>query len=163
EMNQIRFQQPAKNLNLSKEEHYALRNIQKGEDIIVRSADKGGAVVVWSKDLYIKEANRQLSESNFHTKVPDDLTQQFQTIVISTIENAILNKQLPGSAYNLIVENPHCSRFYLLPKIHKQNNPGRPIVSACSCPTEFISKFLGDTLRHIVESLSTYVKDSIHF
>jgi hypothetical protein len=27
-------------------------------------------------------------------------------------------------------------RFYLLPKIHKENNPGRPMVSANDHPTE---------------------------
>ena len=35
------------------------------------------------------------------------------------------------------------SRIYFLLKIHKPNNPGRPIVPACSCPTELISILLG--------------------
>jgi hypothetical protein len=33
-------------------------------------------------------------------------------------------------------------RFYLLPKIHKANNPGRSIVSANGHPTEKISEFV---------------------
>ena len=62
----------------------------------------------------------------------------------------------------LIVPEPRTSRFYMLPKIHKPLNPGRPIVSACSCPTENISSFLHDIFMPIVEHLSTYVKDTNH-
>ena len=43
----------------------------------------------------------------------------------------------------------------MLPKIHKINNPGRPIVSAVSCLT-----YLDHLLTPIVQQLPTYVKDS---
>ena len=52
--------------------------------------------------------------------------------------------------------------IYFLPKIHKPNNPGRPIVSACSCPTELISSCLDKIMAPIVRSLPSYVKDSQH-
>jgi hypothetical protein len=42
----------------------------------------------------------------------------------------------------LTPEDPKPGRFYLLPKIHKENNPGRPIVSANGHPTEKISEFI---------------------
>ena len=48
----------------------------------------------------------------------------------------------------------------MLPKIHKKDNPGRPIVSACNCPTELISKFLDSVLSPIVSQLPSYVKDT---
>ena len=35
----------------------------------------------------------------------------------------------------------YTSCIYFLPKFHKPNNPGRLIVSACSCPTELISSY----------------------
>ena len=37
-------------------------------------ADKGGAVVTMDVNDYIKEANRQLLDTNFYTKLPSDLT-----------------------------------------------------------------------------------------
>uniref|UniRef100_A0A0B7BLE8 Reverse transcriptase domain-containing protein n=1 Tax=Arion vulgaris TaxID=1028688 RepID=A0A0B7BLE8_9EUPU len=52
--------------------------------------------------------------------------------------------------------------LYLLPKIHKPNNPGRPIVSACSCPTESISAFLDGIFRPLVETLPSFLKDTTH-
>ena len=36
----------------------------------------------------------------------------------------------------LIPDSPKPGRFYFLPKFHKANNPGRPIVSANGHPTE---------------------------
>ena len=50
----------------------------------------------------------------------------------------------------------------MLPKIHKENNPGRPIVSAVSCPTSQIAAYLDSLLTPMVQDLPTYIKDSAH-
>ena len=62
---------------------------------------------------------------------------------------------LPSTAKNLIATNPCTSHIYFLPKIHKNVNPGRPIVSACSCPTELISSYSDSAMLPIVKSLPT--------
>ena len=46
--------------------------------------------------------------------------------------------------------------------VHKPNNPGRTIVSACSCPTELISSYLDKIMAPIVKTLPSYIKDSQH-
>jgi hypothetical protein len=48
----------------------------------------------------------------------------------------------------------------VLPKIHKENNPGRPIVSANGHPTEKISGFIDFDLRPYVENLPSHIKDT---
>ena len=70
--------------------------------------------------------------------------------------------ELPPTAKHLVVTTPRTSRFYMLPKIHKPNNPGRPIVSACCCPTEKISAYLDEVMAPFVKRLPTYVKDANH-
>ena len=130
--------------------------------MVIRQADKGGAFVVWRTDLYIAEANRQLADHRFYEKVPSDAIQSSQQEVKSFIETAIRNNQLPPSATNLIVEHPRTSKFYLLPKIHKPGNPGRHIVSACSCPTELLALYLDHVTAPFVRSLDSYVKDTTH-
>ena len=57
--------------------------------------------------------------------------------------------------FNLIYFKP--KSIYFKPKIHKANNPGRPIVSACSCPTELISSYLDKVMAPIVKSLPSYI------
>jgi hypothetical protein len=54
-------------------------------------------------------------------------------------------------------------RFYLLPKIHKENNPGRPMVSANDHPTEKISKFIDFYLRPFVANLPSHIKDTTDY
>ena len=48
--------------NLTQDEKAALLDSKRRNDIIIKPAYKGGAVVVWKRDLYIQEANRQLSD-----------------------------------------------------------------------------------------------------
>ena len=148
--------------NLSSEEWLALKNLSKRHDIIIKPADKGGAVVVWRSDLYKEEALRQLSGTSFYAKVEKDLTANNQKIVKDTIQNLIVKQELPATATNLIITTPRTSCIYFLPKIHKPNNPGRPIVSACSCPTELIWSYLDKIMAPIVKSLPSYFKDSQH-
>lgn len=70
------------------------------------------------------------------------------------------DKELPGKAKCLIVKDPRCAQFYLLPKIHKSGNPGRPVISNISCPTYHISKLLSSILKPIVSVCESYVKDT---
>ena len=51
-------------------------------------------------------------------------------------------------------------RFYLLPKVHKAGNPGRPIVSANGHPTEKISEFVDLHLQPHVQDLPSHLKDT---
>ena len=55
------------------------------------------------------------------------------------LANSIIDKQ---THRYLTPENPKAGRFYILPKIHKPGNPGRPILSANGHPTEKISEFV---------------------
>ena len=71
-------------------------------------------------------------------------------------------KQLPTSATSLVVECPRTSKFYLLPKIHKPGNPGRPTVSACACPTEKLALYLDKVTAPFVRGLESHVKDTTH-
>ena len=131
-------------------------------DYNVKATDKGGAVVVWRADLYQKEASRPLSDTSFYDKVDKDLTLINQTIVKNTIYDLIAKQELPATAKNLTITTPRTSSIYFLPKIHRPNNPGRPIVSVCSCPTEVISSYLDKIMAPIVKTLPSYIKDSQH-
>ena len=82
--------------------------------------------------------------------------------VANAIGQAISTCELPPQAKHLTVEHPRTSKFYMLPKIHKAGNPGRPIVSACNCPSSNISAYLDSVMAPLVRQLSSYVKDTNH-
>ena len=51
----------------------------------------------------------------------------------------------------------------MTPKIHKQNNPGRPVISSVSSHTSEISRFVDHHLQANVKELKSYVKDTTDF
>ena len=54
-------------------------------------------------------------------------------------------------------------RFYILLKIHKTENPGRPIGSSNSHPTERISQFVDRHINPLVSTLDSHIKDTTDF
>ena len=86
-----------------------------------------------------------------------------QIEVSHTVKTQIKNFPLPSSACKPIHPCPKTSNFYMLPKIHKENCPGRPIVSTYDCPTVYISKFLDIILSPLVQELPSFIKDTPQF
>ena len=74
------------------------------------------------------------------------------------------NKLIDQKTKQYLVQNdPTPGRFYILPKIHKVNNPGRPIVFSNNHPTERISQFVDYYLKPLVCTVPSYVKDATDF
>ena len=65
--------------------------------------------------------------------------------------------------YLMVTNEARAGRFYLLPKIHKKNCPGRPLISDCNTPTEKISAFVDSQLKPLVSQIPSFVKDTNHF
>ena len=65
----------------------------------------------------------------------------------------------------LIPQYAWAARFYLLPKIHRPGNPGRPIVASNCAPTKntCISRFAEFFLRPSVIQLPSYIRDTKDF
>ena len=115
-------------------------------------------------DDYIIEANRQLDNTEFYTKLGTNPTTTHNDIVNSTIQKFVKEKLLPEHvAKALCVDNPKTARFYLLPKVHKDNIPGRPITNAIDSPTSSIAEFVDYQLQPIVQKLKSYIKDTTDF
>ena len=66
---------------------------------------------------YVNECDRQLNDTKYYQKQSSDLTNKVQERV-----------------------KEYTTR--ILPKLHKQGNPGRPIISSNGHPTERISEFV---------------------
>ena len=67
------------------------------------------------------------------------------------------------TANSLLEEKIKIPDFHLLPKIHKANNPGRPVISSVNCHASRISEFVDYYLQPEVKKLKSYVKDTTDF
>ena len=150
--------------NLKPSERSALHSLKKREDIIIKPADKGSAVVVMDREHYISEAERQLNDSTFYKALDHDPTHEFAKKVADAVSEMLNGNHISEkNAIYLTVDQPKAGRFYLLPKIHKAGNPGRPIVSANGHPTEKISEFVDLHLQPHVQNLPSYLQDTTDF
>ena len=55
------------------------------------------------------------------------------------------------------------ARFYLLPKIHKSNNPGRPVISSTNCHTTKLSRFVDHYIQPLAIKIKSYIRDTTDF
>ena len=74
------------NDNLNKMKHNALSDLQKREDIIITKADKGGATVIMNVEVYIREANSQLENTEFYQKLNFCPTEGYSNIVNNRLD-----------------------------------------------------------------------------
>ena len=150
--------------NLTKEERRGLRTLRENPHITIKKADKGSAVVVMNTTDYLREGYRQLQDENFYQKVPNDMTNQISDKIADTlITMKSLNLITEKNFDFLNIKNPKEARFYLLPKIHKKDVPGRPICSSIQHPTAHISKFVDEHIKKYVPKIRSYVRDTQHF
>jgi len=152
--------------NLSAVEQEALRSLRSDKSIVIKPADKGSGVVVWDREDYLREAERQLSDSEVYEKCESDPLPALQTKISKLLKNIKGKKEIDDKTLNyLMVNNPRLGRFYLLPKIHKRLHsvPGRPVISNCGYLTERISSFLDFHLQPISKTVKSYIKDTNDF
>ena len=141
-----------------------MKELSEREDIIITKADKGGAVVIVDVKDYIKEAERQLNNTEKYRKRQEDPTATNIKLVNDTIERfkkqKLINEKV---AEGLKRNDPKTPKFYLRPKIHKEGNPGRPVVSSANCHTANISKYVDYHFQPIVKKIPSYIKDTQDF
>lgn len=150
--------------NLTIAEKNAITELQTDQDIIIKRADKGGAIVVMNRLDYIEEANRQLTDSTFYTKIQLEQVATMNKNIEQCLKNLYKTKKITKDMFEYMrCPTPSAGRFYLLPKIHKPNNPGRPIVSSNGTVTEAISSLVDTYLKELPAKLPSHVRDSTHF
>ena len=80
-------------------------------------------------EKYTNEANCQLSDK-CNYKLQEDPILQDNNLVNNTIDRFkkenLLSKKLTDELKSI---NPKTLKFYISPKIHKESNPGRPVIN----------------------------------
>ena len=152
--------------NITKAEHLALENLRKDKDHIIVTADKGVALVVMDKTEYITKCEALLQDSSVYQHLSKDTSPAIHKELIKILQDYKNNNFISETEYTQL--RPHGSsspaaRFYVLPKIHKDNMPMHPIVSACGTATYNTAKFITKILQNDCGKTLSFVKDSTDF
>ena len=67
--------------NLSKEQHFALKNLIKNKDLVIQKADKGNNVVILNKNDYNLDMKKILSDTSKFQKLSIDKNKVLNHIV----------------------------------------------------------------------------------
>ena len=100
----------------------------------------------------------------FYKKPDTDLKVKHTETVNQYVEGLLQSGEISRKVRGRLVSKS-TPPLYLLPKIHKPGvpPPGRPVVSANSCPTERISTFVDIFTKNLVPRVPSYINDTGHF
>ena len=151
-------------MNISEEEEKAIKKLLDDDSIIIRPSDKGSGIVIMNKEDYIAKVEKELADKGTYIQSESDTT----TNVVNKV------KKLAKKLYNegwisedmkkyLMPSNPMPGKVKGNPKMHKEGNPLRVIISGLNHPTEKIAELAESELEYGVQHQSTYIKDTTDF
>ena len=126
---------------------------------MVLPAAKGNATVVIDSSLYEEKMKKILCDENNYRRPKRDPTTRIEKTVAAKVKRLHRNRLIPDQLKDQLTPNSsNPPQIYGLPKIHKDNNPLRPIVSTIGSPTYQLAKELARILsplgRKFLEELS---------
>ena len=130
--------------------HRTLYNLSQEPDIKVCSFDKGrGVVIMDSNDYYSKLDDIVNDQSKFHelkvnSKIHPVIAKEKS---ISCYVRKYLKDFGPETMRRLIPSGSNPGKIYGLVKIHKRDNPLRPVVSMIGTPEYQLAKFLDSLIK----------------
>ena len=147
----------------------ALHNLATDKSIIIKKADKSNSIVIMDREKYKQEIERQLKNTTYYEQQDSNPEENIKSNILKCMEE-ISERSNISDKLDTFPTKIRTPQFYVLPKTHKEINtslpigyPGRPIVSACSSPTEHISKYVDSLLQPKMKALPSYIKDTTDF
>jgi hypothetical protein len=109
--------------------------------------------VVMDKSDYTNKAKTLINETNTYQPLDTDPRKTTVNRINKKLKSLKDQDKLNKRTYDQIrPKDATIAKFYGLPKIHKDNNPLRPIVSLPGSPTYNLSKYLADILKPLVST-----------
>ena len=150
--------------NLTRPQRKALKELKNRTDLVITRADKGGATVIWGIEEYLAEANSQLNNSEFYQELSNDPFNDYQQIIINSLNEMLSDNMIDKETAEVLKpKNVKPARFYLLPKIHKKNIPGRPVISSINCHTTKLSRYVDHHIQPLATKVKSYIRDTTDF
>ena len=148
--------------NCAREEREALHNLCHDADTIVKPADKNLGLTLISKEWYIAECERQLSDISTYARVHHVSLSGIQEKVLDYI--ATLEGNIPSNEHKWLTRETRrlirMPQFYIMPKLHKNPVKGRPIVASHSWCTWPLSKWVANRINTYAASQDTVLTDT---
>ena len=121
-------------------------------------------MVVMSRERYIAEVNRQLSDTDVYQQVSStvffDVNEEVKDILYRLLKSGVITKDM--ATYAVPVDSKP-ARFCIPPNVHKTGCPRRPIVSAVGSPTKDLSELVDHYNQPFVPNIPSCIRDTHDF
>jgi hypothetical protein len=143
---------------LHKRQRYIMKQISKKlqqNNLTITKADKGRTIVIINKDWLIQKTEKFLKGNNF-TQLPKDPTHKYQRTLQNTIPKC--NKIIDQHQKKYLMQiKPQAPNMNVRIKLHKENEPIRPVVNNTQAPTYKIAKYRNKWLPSQIQLYNTYI------
>jgi hypothetical protein len=141
----------------------ALRNLANDRSIVITKPDKGRGVVLMDRSEYIDKMEVILNDPLTFKIIDNDPTLKNEMKLTRLLLKLNKQKFLTDNEYHKAKPSgSRPARIYGLPKLHKLNQPLRPVMSATKTVAYGLGKVLSNRLSHLRNS-PYVVKDSFDF
>lgn len=151
-------------MNISKEEQRAMKELLHDQEIVIRPADKGSGIVVVDREDYIKELEKEvqgnLSYEEIDCKKLKEVDRNIKKLANRMHKDGHIDSEL--KAY-LVPKYPRAGRLKGNPKLHKKAHPYRAIVNGRGTHTERMAGIAERQLEEYVVNSPSYIKDTTDF
>ena len=128
----------------------AAKKLQSNNDIIIRRADKSATYVILNKTDYQEKVNELLSDTSKFESINKDPTNEIKSKANKIID--ALNASKNNCNISKITGDYQPGYMYGNVKIHKPQNPLRPIISQVTTSTYNLAKTLNKILSPYIPS-----------
>jgi hypothetical protein len=142
---------------LHKRQNYITKQIKEKlehNNLTITKADKGKTIVIIDKNTLIQKTEEFLRENQFKL-LPKDATNKYQKQLQQALSNC--NKVIDKQQRKYLLEiKPKPPTLNVQLKIHKENEPIRPVVNNIQTPSYKTAKFLNKWLTDQLSLSNTY-------
>ena len=136
--------------------------IKNSKDLLITKADKGNATVIIKKSAYYEKMTMLFNDEKYYEKIkknPFATLERKTRLYINKLNE--MNFLMNDTIISRVAQKCNVSKGYSLIKIHKVNNPVRPIISATNSPTYNLSKILSKFLYEHLKKPFSHIKNSL--
>ena len=146
---------------LHKRQSYIMKQIDtklKQTNLIITKADKGNTIVIIHRDEYIHKVETFLEDNQFTQLHKDPIDHYQKKIQQATNRSNMIISKLQKKHLTQIKPLPPTLKAQI--KIHKDNEPIRPVINNVFAPSYKIAKFLNKWLTDTLQLSHTYTTHS---
>lgn len=149
--------------NLTKGQYEAIKTLQD-KDIIIKPCDKGAGICVMTPEDYERKCYNLLNDKKDYKRISHDLTNHIFSLASSIVSDICAAGGINETEYDALMDyQPRLPNFYGLPKIHKKDQPMRPIISQIQGPTYHLNRICDILLKETENRIPELIKDTREF